>query len=207
MLSEFMARSAEYGLLRSKDVAREALCLLRFHPRITPPRLMSAAKMCDIGSSLEAGKLLADEMQSSGWINYDPVPFAGVGMGASNAYLPTEKWSKFVREQRAGEPMNYEREFEKSMADKWRKSDKDFTAKVKVNDLVQYSVNFLRNTGQVASNDPRVHGKAVVAEVLDGSMSGCLRIVWIHETPHARSVVVHASNMGFPTTPRTCGGL
>jgi len=105
--------------------------------------------------------------------------------------------------------MTDQRKFEesqraKSQRAKWRKSDGEFQVKVKVGDRVQYTVNFLRNTGQVASNNPRVHSTATVVARVTPSLAS---VRWDCDGPDAEPVMVAVSNLGHPATPRTCGGL
>lgn len=66
-------------------------------------------------------------------------------------------------------------------------------------DRVQYSVDWVRNTGQVASNNPLVHSKATVVEV-----KGALVVLQWDCDPVGKTVKVLSGNLGPVATTTTC---
>lgn len=96
MLDQFIAECSHFQL-SDRKVAKEALFLLRCHPRITPPQLMRTAGMLGLPRNIETAKMLANWMMDDGWIHYSTKPFAGRGMSAVWAYEPTDKWQAFLK--------------------------------------------------------------------------------------------------------------
>lgn len=95
---------------------------------------------------------------------------------------------------------SYQLDFERNQAERWRRSNSQFVESVAVGDEVMFSVYFLQNTGQVASNNPRVHSKGRVTEKRS---AGMVMVRWDCDGPDAEPVLVSASNLGHPFTSRT----